>query len=57
MDLLVRIARPKDALELARQAGAGHVMLLVGRDNQAAQVFYRSLGFSDDDTAMCIWLR
>ena len=45
------------ALELARQAGAGHMLMLVGRDNQTAGLFYKSLGFIDDDAAMCIRLR
>lgn len=40
------------AEEMARQSGAGELMLLTGLDNTEAQAFYRAQGFTDDDLGM-----
>jgi ribosomal protein S18 acetylase RimI-like enzyme len=37
---------------LARQAGAGEMVILTGDDNQAALGLYRSLGYGDHDLAL-----
>lgn len=42
------------AEQLAREAGAAELRILTGRDNAAAQAFYQTLGYANEDEMLLI---
>lgn len=45
------------ARQLARDTGAGEIMLQTARDNHAAQALYESVGFERDETFYTYYLQ